>query len=129
MNELPAAMRIDRVRDQAVDGRRRTAIEPVRQDRIDERAFQNSMERAGTRLDRYAQDAPGASWDVRVPTGGRSAAAVFATGAPVARIEALDGGLGDVVDWAPPASCQTPAGRAVSCRAGPASGRWLSAGG
>ena len=46
-DDLPTAMRIDRIRDQAVDRRRRTAIEPVRQYRIDDRAFQNSMQRAG----------------------------------------------------------------------------------
>jgi hypothetical protein len=39
-------MRIDRIGDQAVDRRCRTAIEPVRQYRIDDRAFQNSMQRA-----------------------------------------------------------------------------------
>jgi hypothetical protein len=46
-NDLPAAMRIDRVGDQAVDRRRRTSIESVRQYRIDDRAFENSMQRAG----------------------------------------------------------------------------------
>jgi hypothetical protein len=44
---LAAAMRIDRIGDQAVDRRCHTAIEPVRQYRIDDRAFQNSMQRAG----------------------------------------------------------------------------------
>ena len=51
--DLPAAMRIDRIRDQAVDRRRRTAIEPVRQYRIDDRAFQHAMQRAGI-VDRIA---------------------------------------------------------------------------
>ena len=46
-DDLPAAVRIDRVRDQAVDRRRRAAIEPVRQHRVDDRAFQNAMQRAG----------------------------------------------------------------------------------
>jgi hypothetical protein len=56
-DDLPAAMRIDRIGDQAVDRRRRTAIESVRQYRIDDRAFQNSMQRAGI-VDRIGMPGP-----------------------------------------------------------------------
>src|SRR4029077_10203690 len=54
---LAAAMRIDRIGDQAVDRCRRTAIETVRQYRIDDRAFQNSMQRAGV-VDRIGMPGP-----------------------------------------------------------------------
>ena len=56
-DDLPAAMRIDRIGDQAVNRRRRTAIQPVRQYRIDDCAFQNSMQRTGI-VDRIGMPRP-----------------------------------------------------------------------
>jgi hypothetical protein len=50
-------VRIHRVGDEAIDWRRGTAIEAIRQHRVDDRSLENSMERAGI-VDRirYARD-------------------------------------------------------------------------
>ena len=43
---LPSGVRVQRVRHEAVHRRRACAIQPIREDRVDDRAFEHPMQRA-----------------------------------------------------------------------------------
>ena len=44
---LPSRVRVERVRDEAVHGRRARAIQPIRQDGVDDGALEHAMQRPG----------------------------------------------------------------------------------